>query len=122
MRWADRRAQQFVCDTGLQVRRSPSNVVPALCLLPSSRIVHNDQYHCDNYEAVELSVLRHKEEGVCAFVSDRREQPESFHSRVGQCDHRTYCPPEFSMSKSAITSPELAPPVGPFSPAVDAGG
>jgi 2-iminobutanoate/2-iminopropanoate deaminase len=26
------------------------------------------------------------------------------------------------MSKSAITSPELAPPVGPFSQAVDAGG
>jgi len=26
------------------------------------------------------------------------------------------------MSKTAITSPELAPPVGPFSPAVDAGG
>ena len=26
------------------------------------------------------------------------------------------------MTKSAITSPELAPPVGPFSPAVDAGG
>ena len=26
------------------------------------------------------------------------------------------------MSKHAITSPELSPPVGPFSPAVDAGG
>ena len=26
------------------------------------------------------------------------------------------------MSKIAITSPELAPPVGPFSQAVDAGG
>jgi 2-iminobutanoate/2-iminopropanoate deaminase len=26
------------------------------------------------------------------------------------------------MSKTAITSPDLAPPVGPFSPAVDAGG
>ena len=26
------------------------------------------------------------------------------------------------MSKTAITSPELAPPVGPFSQAVDAGG
>jgi hypothetical protein len=26
------------------------------------------------------------------------------------------------MSKTAINSPELTPPVGPFSPAVDAGG
>ena len=31
-------------------------------------------------------------------------------------------PKEFAMSKTAITSPELAPPVGPFSPAVEAGG
>src|SRR6516165_1856325 len=29
---------------------------------------------------------------------------------------------EFAMSKTAITSPELAPPAGPFSQAVDVGG
>ena len=31
-------------------------------------------------------------------------------------------PQEFSMSKTAITSPELAPPVGPFSQAIEVGG
>jgi len=64
------------------------------------QIVRSDQYHCDDYEAVELSVLCHKKQG----------------------DHRTDRSQEFSMSKTAITSPELAPPVGPFSQAVDAGG
>ena len=34
----------------------------------------------------------------------------------------THCPQEFSMSKTAITSPELAPPVGPFSQAIEVGG
>src|SRR5438874_5559636 len=29
---------------------------------------------------------------------------------------------EFAMSKTAITSPELAPPVGPFSQAIEVGG
>jgi reactive intermediate/imine deaminase len=33
-------------------------------------------------------------------------------------DHLTQHPKEFAMSKTAITSPELAPPVGPFSQAV----
>src|SRR4029077_12410306 len=32
------------------------------------------------------------------------------------------CPQEFAMSKTAITSPELAPPVGPFSQAIEVGG
>jgi 2-iminobutanoate/2-iminopropanoate deaminase len=63
-------------------------------------IVRGNQYHCDNYEAVELSVLSHKEQG----------------------DHRIHFPQESSMSKTPIASPELAPPVGPFSQAVDAGG
>jgi 2-iminobutanoate/2-iminopropanoate deaminase len=31
-------------------------------------------------------------------------------------------PQEFSMSKTAITSPELTPPVGPFSQAIEVGG
>jgi 2-iminobutanoate/2-iminopropanoate deaminase len=33
-------------------------------------------------------------------------------------DHLTQYPKEFAMSKTAITSPELPPPVGPFSQAV----
>jgi hypothetical protein len=30
-------------------------------LATNSGIVRSNQYHCDNYEAVEFSVLRHKE-------------------------------------------------------------
>jgi len=37
-------------------------------------------------------------------------------------DHLTRYPQEFSMNKTAITSPELAPPVGPFSQAIEVGG
>jgi 2-iminobutanoate/2-iminopropanoate deaminase len=37
-------------------------------------------------------------------------------------DQLTQSPQEFAMSKTAITSPELAPPVGPFSQAIEAGG
>src|SRR5580700_8266572 len=37
-------------------------------------------------------------------------------------DLLTRYPKEFAMSKTAITSPELAPPVGPFSQAVEVGG
>jgi 2-iminobutanoate/2-iminopropanoate deaminase len=37
-------------------------------------------------------------------------------------DHLTQYPKEFAMSKTAITSPELAPPVGSFSQAVEVGG
>src|SRR5207302_9782153 len=37
-------------------------------------------------------------------------------------DHLTPCPQEFAMSKTAVTSPELAPPVGPFSQAIEVGG
>ena len=37
-------------------------------------------------------------------------------------DQLTKFPKEFTMSKTAITSPELAPPVGPFSQAIEAGG
>ena len=39
-----------------------------------------------------------------------------------QSDHRTRCPQEFAMSKTAIASPELTPPVGPFSQAIEVGG
>ena len=40
-------------------RRDPAN---SENLLPThGRIVRGNQYHCDNYEAVELSVLRYKE-------------------------------------------------------------
>ena len=34
----------------------------------------------------------------------------------------TQYPQEFAMSKTAITSPELTPPVGPFSQAIEVGG
>src|SRR5438309_6621117 len=37
-------------------------------------------------------------------------------------DHLTRYRKEFAMSKTAVTSPELAPPVGPFSQAVEVGG
>ena len=37
-------------------------------------------------------------------------------------DQLTQFPKEFAMSKTAITSPELAPPVGPFSQAIEGGG
>jgi 2-iminobutanoate/2-iminopropanoate deaminase len=37
-------------------------------------------------------------------------------------DQLTQHPQEFAMSKTAITSPELAPPVGPFSQAIEVGG
>jgi 2-iminobutanoate/2-iminopropanoate deaminase len=36
-------------------------------------------------------------------------------------DHPTQYPKEFAMSKTAVTSPELAPPVGPFSQAIEVG-
>src|SRR5947199_9853201 len=40
-----------------------------LNLLPmNSRIVRKRQYHCDNNELVELSVLRYKKQEVYAFV------------------------------------------------------
>jgi 2-iminobutanoate/2-iminopropanoate deaminase len=37
-------------------------------------------------------------------------------------DQLTQYPEELAMSKTAITSPELAPPVGPFSQAIEVGG
>src|SRR6201989_487267 len=37
-------------------------------------------------------------------------------------DHLTQYPKELAMSKIAITSPELTPPVGPFSQAIEVGG
>jgi 2-iminobutanoate/2-iminopropanoate deaminase len=59
--------------------------------------VRKQQHHCENNELVELSVLHHP-------------------------DHLTQYPKEFALSKTAITSPELAPPVGPFSQAIEVGG
>jgi len=37
-------------------------------------------------------------------------------------DQLTQYPQEFAMGKTAITSPELAPPAGPFSQAIEVGG
>jgi 2-iminobutanoate/2-iminopropanoate deaminase len=45
----------------------------------------------------------------------------SYILRLHRPDHPTHCPQEFSMSKTAITSPELTPPVGPFSQAIKVG-
>jgi len=42
--------------------------------------------------------------------------------RLHHPDQLTQDPQEFAMSKTAITSPELSPPVGPFSQAIEAGG
>jgi 2-iminobutanoate/2-iminopropanoate deaminase len=58
-------------------------------------------YHRENNEFVELCVVH---QNATEFKFFRR--PEL----------------EFSMSKRAVTSQELAPPVGPFSQAVEAGG
>jgi 2-iminobutanoate/2-iminopropanoate deaminase len=60
-------------------------------------------------------------------------EPRSGQVRLGQAagahnlglhhrDQLTQFPKEFAMSKIAFTSPELAPPVGPFSQAIEAGG
>jgi 2-iminobutanoate/2-iminopropanoate deaminase len=37
-------------------------------------------------------------------------------------DHLNPNPQEFTMNKIAVTSPEIAPPVGPFSQAIEVGG
>jgi 2-iminobutanoate/2-iminopropanoate deaminase len=42
--------------------------------------------------------------------------------RLRHADHPTQYSQKFSMSKTAITSLELAPPVGPFSQAINVGG
>src|SRR5262245_13236763 len=47
-----------------------------------------------------------------------RFQEESRGSRQG----RPLTEKEFAMSKTAVTSPELTPPVGPFSQAIEVGG
>jgi Endoribonuclease L-PSP len=42
--------------------------------------------------------------------------------RLHHRNQLTQSPREFAMSKAAIISPELAPPVGPFSQAIEVGG
>jgi 2-iminobutanoate/2-iminopropanoate deaminase len=68
-----------------------------------SSIVLKRHYYRENNELVELLALHYKEQEVCS-------------------EHRAHCPQESSMSKTAITSPELAAPVGPFSQAIEVGG
>src|SRR5512143_2858945 len=68
----------------------------------NSRIVRQRQYDRDKAELVELS-------------SPRQSTPS-------ECVCGTEYPKEYAMSKTAVTSPELAPPVGPFSQAVEVGG
>jgi 2-iminobutanoate/2-iminopropanoate deaminase len=47
---------------------------------------------------------------------------DTFLRSLHHSDHLTQYPQELAMSKTAITSPELAPPVGPFSQAIEVGG
>src|SRR5262249_1418027 len=63
--------------------------------------MHKLQYYPDNNEVVEASLP----------ALQRATIPTAQPSRQ-----------EFSMSKTPITSPELSPPVGPFSQAIEAGG
>src|ERR1700746_1214876 len=46
-------------------------------LRTNSRIVPGSQYHGDNYEAVELSVLRHKEGAAHLRLIEKRANEES---------------------------------------------
>src|ERR1700751_1739913 len=55
--------------------------------------------------------------GNCRFAA---KTSSSVGGNTMPCDSR--CSKEFAMSKTAITSPELTPPVGPFSQAVEVGG
>src|SRR5690242_12127671 len=61
-------------------------------------------------------------------VGDVRSSQVGLRQAAGACnlglrpDQLTQDPQEFAMSKTAITSPELSPPVGPFSQAIEAAG
>src|SRR5205807_6952708 len=65
-----------------------------------------------------------RQSALCAQGCCRRPQGVGSARNLGlhHPDHLTPCPQEFAMSKTAITSPELAPPVGPFSQAIEVGG
>jgi 2-iminobutanoate/2-iminopropanoate deaminase len=70
--------------------------------------VRDWHYYRENNEVVELPVAHQSITGfMLLWKSGRQLIP---------------CPQEFAMSKTAITSPELAPPVGPFSQAIEVGG
>jgi reactive intermediate/imine deaminase len=56
------------------------------------------------------------------ILPSRREGIGARNLRFHRPDYLTQYPQEFAMSKTAITSPELAPPVGPFSQAIEVGG
>jgi reactive intermediate/imine deaminase len=105
-----------------RARTSSSKEPPELLLRPPQRIAESCVVVIIiviimKWRNCLFSVIKSKE-FVLLWI-ERREDPAASTKRVVQ---RTYCPQEFSMSKTAITSPELAPPVGPFSQAVDAGG
>src|SRR6202044_2673415 len=71
-----------------------------------------------------------KEQQVYAFVETLMQSRDSNSASIGSArnlrfhrsDQPTQYPQEFAMSKTAITSLELAPPVGPFSQAIKIGG
>src|SRR5262249_25527920 len=75
----------------------------------ASSIVRRLNYHRDNNALEEACALRYKEQELvlCGTLVGSNSVPR----------HRSS-----PMSKTAITSPELAPPVGPFSQAVNVGG
>src|SRR5215468_74625 len=57
----------------------------------------------------------------CRPSRSLRRCPRNISRKVGRrhaSDHLTQYPKELSVSKTAITAPELSPPVGPFSQAV----
>src|ERR1700745_4010491 len=59
-------------------------------------------------------------------LKDPADAHKAFEARAtpgsAMFDYLTEYPQEFAVNKTAITSPELAPPVGPFSQAIEAGG
>ena len=70
--------------------------------------MRKQHYHCDNNELAELSAQAESE-------GRRRGRPPL---RRDLARYRK----EFAVSKTAVTSPELTPPVGPFSQAIEVGG
>jgi 2-iminobutanoate/2-iminopropanoate deaminase len=75
-----------------------------------------DVYHRTRREALEASANELFEVVASGKVRINVNQ------RSHHPDHLIQYPQEFAMSKTAITSPELAPPVGPFSQAIEVGG
>src|SRR5215475_319555 len=59
---------------------------------------------------------------ILSGEQEHRQDPTTGSSSSTADGQLTQYPQEFAMSKTAITSPELTPPVGPFSQAIEVGG